>query len=123
MKKVVVLFFVAGVLTAKSQGGLDAWLATSATTQAKIGSIKNEMGSFIASLSKDKRSDIKFLRKSVGLKQKVLAGKIVTAVEHLSRCENGSLVMSPTMEKLLLTAEVRPAPMPEAAVVNCFAPV
>lgn len=45
-------------------------------------------------------ADIKFLRKSVGLKQKELAGKIAATVEHLSRCETGALPMSPMMEKL-----------------------
>lgn len=44
--------------------------------------------------------DIKFVRKAVGLKQKELAGKIATTVEHLSRCETGALPMSPMMEKL-----------------------
>jgi len=46
-------------------------------------------------------ADIKFVRKVLGLKQKELASKIEITAEHLSRCETGPLVMSPSSEKLL----------------------
>lgn len=46
-------------------------------------------------------ADIKFLRKAVGIKQKDMAQRIETSFEHLSRCETGALVLSPTTEKLL----------------------
>lgn len=46
-------------------------------------------------------ADIKFVRKALGVKQKDLAGKLELSVEHLSRCETGTLPMSPGSEKLL----------------------
>jgi DNA-binding transcriptional regulator YiaG len=46
-------------------------------------------------------ADIKFLRKAVGVKQKDAARSIEMSAEHMSRCENGSLPMSPGSEKLL----------------------
>jgi hypothetical protein len=64
VKKILVLFLVAGSLTAKSQGGLDSWLASSAASQAQIAHAKNDLNSFIGSLSKDKRSDASLLRKT-----------------------------------------------------------
>src|SRR5690242_459562 len=45
-------------------------------------------------------ADIKFIRKALGLKQKELASKIDLTIEHLSRCETNTLVMSPGSEKL-----------------------
>ena len=45
-------------------------------------------------------ADMKFVRKSLGLKQKELGVKLDMTVEHLSRCENDALVMSPGSEKL-----------------------
>ena len=45
-------------------------------------------------------ADIKFVRKSLSLKQKELADKIELTVEHLSRCENNAVVLSPGGEKL-----------------------
>ncbi|MBG6211718.1 transcriptional regulator with XRE-family HTH domain [Labrenzia sp. EL_126] len=44
--------------------------------------------------------EIKFVRKAIGLKQKELATKIELTPEHLSRCENGALPISPSAEKL-----------------------
>jgi len=46
-------------------------------------------------------ADIRFIRKAIGVKQKDMAQRIETSHEHLSRCEAGALVMSPTTEKLL----------------------
>ena len=46
-------------------------------------------------------AEIKFIRRSLGVKQKDMAQRIEMSTEHLSRCEIGSLVMSPTSEKLL----------------------
>lgn len=46
-------------------------------------------------------ADIKFVRKGIGVKAKDLAQRIEMSPEHLSRCEAGTLVMSPTSEKLL----------------------
>jgi hypothetical protein len=61
VKKLILLLLIAGCLTAKSQS-LDSWLATSGTT--KSSAIKDEVSSFIVSLSGDKRSDIRVLRKT-----------------------------------------------------------
>ena len=44
---------------------------------------------------------MKFIRKALGLKQKDLAQRIEITAEHLSRCEGGQLILSPTTEKLL----------------------
>lgn len=46
-------------------------------------------------------ADIRFIRKAIGTKQKDMAKSIEMSQEHLSRCEAGALVMSPTSEKLL----------------------
>ena len=46
-------------------------------------------------------ADIRFIRKAICVEQKDMAQKIETSPEHLSRCEAGTLVMSPTTEKLL----------------------
>jgi DNA-binding transcriptional regulator YiaG len=46
-------------------------------------------------------ADIRFIRKAICIKQKDMAQRIETSHEHLSRCEAGTLVMSPTTEKLL----------------------
>lgn len=46
-------------------------------------------------------SDIRFVRRAIGVKQKDVARSIEMSPEHLSRCEAGNLVMSPTSEKLL----------------------
>ena len=62
MKKVILFLLVAGSLTAKSQS-LDLWLAASgAATNDTV--VKDELSTFIGSLSKDKRSDISLLRKT-----------------------------------------------------------
>jgi DNA-binding transcriptional regulator YiaG len=53
--------------------------------------------------------DVKFVRKALGLKQKELAQRIEITAEHLSRCEAGQLVMSPTTEKLLRIFAVKTA--------------
>ena len=46
--------------------------------------------------------EIHFLRKAIKAKQKELARRIFEmSAEHLSRCESGAMVMSPTSEKLL----------------------
>lgn len=45
--------------------------------------------------------DIRFLRKCLNLKAKDVAKKIEVTPEHLSRCENKALVISPASEKLL----------------------
>lgn len=45
-------------------------------------------------------AELKFVRKSIGLKQKELAARIDMTPEHLSRCEADALVMSPSTEKL-----------------------
>lgn len=44
-------------------------------------------------------SEMKFIRKILGLKQSDFANKLDLSVEHLSRCENG-LPLSPQNEKL-----------------------
>lgn len=44
--------------------------------------------------------DVKFVRKAIGVKQKDLAVRLSMTPEHLSRCEAGALVMSPTAETL-----------------------
>ena len=46
-------------------------------------------------------ADIRFLRKSLGLKSKELAEKIDISPEHLSRCEAGDKVLSSNSEKAL----------------------
>jgi DNA-binding transcriptional regulator YiaG len=46
-------------------------------------------------------ADIRFIRKAIGVKQKDMALRLGMSCEHLSRCETGTLVMSPTSEKLL----------------------
>lgn len=46
-------------------------------------------------------ADIRFVRKAIGVKQKEMAQKIEMSHEHLSRCESGTLVLSPGAEKLL----------------------
>jgi len=46
-------------------------------------------------------ADIKFLRKAVGVKQKVLAKAIEVDPATLSRCENGMQPLGPASEKLL----------------------
>ncbi|MRI57715.1 hypothetical protein D8770_28020 [Methylobacterium sp. DB1607] len=45
--------------------------------------------------------DIRFLRKCLGIKAKDLAQKIAVTAEHLSRCENKAVPISPASEKLL----------------------
>ena len=45
--------------------------------------------------------DIKFLRKSLGLKSKDLASKLDITPEHMSRCEAGFKVLSPNSERVL----------------------
>lgn len=45
--------------------------------------------------------DIRFLRKTLGMKSKELAAKLDVSAEHLSRCEQGSKVLSPNSEKVL----------------------
>ncbi|HVV94269.1 MAG TPA: helix-turn-helix domain-containing protein [Hyphomicrobiales bacterium] len=45
--------------------------------------------------------DVRFIRKAIDLKQKDLASVIEVSPEHLSRCENGALPMSPSSEKLM----------------------
>ena len=45
--------------------------------------------------------DIRFLRKCLNLKAKEVAKKIEVSAEHLSRCENMALPISPASEKLL----------------------
>jgi len=45
--------------------------------------------------------EIHFIRKAIKAKQKELAQRIEMSAEHLSRCESGAMVMSPTSEKLL----------------------
>lgn len=45
--------------------------------------------------------DIRFLRQVIGWKSKKLAEMISVTPEHLSRCENGAKVLSPTSDKLL----------------------
>jgi transcriptional regulator with XRE-family HTH domain len=45
--------------------------------------------------------DIRFLRKTLGMKAKELAAKLDISPEHLSRCEQGSKVLSPNSEKVL----------------------
>ena len=45
--------------------------------------------------------DIKFLRKSLGLRSKDLAVKLDVSAEHLSRCETGDKILSPNSEKVL----------------------
>jgi DNA-binding transcriptional regulator YiaG len=47
--------------------------------------------------------DIKFLRKTLGLKSKDLAEKLDIGPEHLSRCESGDKILSPNSEKVLRT--------------------
>lgn len=46
-------------------------------------------------------AEIRFIRRALGIKQKDFAQRIEMSAEHLSRCESGSPVMSPTSEKLL----------------------
>lgn len=48
-----------------------------------------------------KSGDIKFLRKTLGLKAKDLAEKLDITAEHLSRCETGDKVLSQNSEKVL----------------------
>lgn len=48
-----------------------------------------------------KGGDIRFLRKTLGLRGKDLAEKLDITPEHLSRCENGDKVLSPNSEKVL----------------------
>lgn len=45
--------------------------------------------------------DIRFLRKTLGLKAKDLAEKLDVSPEHLSRCEAGDKILSPNSEKVL----------------------
>lgn len=45
--------------------------------------------------------DIKFLRKTLGMKSKDLAAKLDVSPEHMSRCEAGAKVLSPNSEKVL----------------------
>lgn len=46
-------------------------------------------------------ADIKFLRKSLGLRSRDLASKLDISPEHFSRCESGDKVLSPNSEKVL----------------------
>lgn len=48
-----------------------------------------------------KGQDIRFLRKTLGLKAKELADKLDISAEHLSRCESGDKILSPNSEKVL----------------------
>lgn len=48
-----------------------------------------------------KGGDIRFLRKTLGLKAKDLAEKLDLTPEHLSRCESGDKILSPNSEKVL----------------------
>lgn len=45
--------------------------------------------------------DIRFMRKALSIQAKDLAQKIAVSAEHLSRCENKALPISPASEKLL----------------------
>jgi DNA-binding transcriptional regulator YiaG len=54
-------------------------------------------------------ADIKFIRKAICLKQKDLASKLEMSTEHVSRCETGALVMSPSSEKLLRILSLKSA--------------
>lgn len=48
-----------------------------------------------------KAGDIKFLRKTLGLRNKELSEKLDISPEHLSRCESGDKTLSPNSEKVL----------------------
>lgn len=48
-----------------------------------------------------KGCDIRFLRKTLGLKAKELAGILDISPEHLSRCESGEKLLSNSNEKVL----------------------
>lgn len=47
--------------------------------------------------------DIRFLRKTLGLKSRDLAEKLDVSPEHLSRCESGEKILSSNSEKVLRT--------------------
>jgi DNA-binding transcriptional regulator YiaG len=51
--------------------------------------------------AKLKAGDIKFLRKTLGVKSKELASKLDVTPEHMSRCEAGHKVLSPNSERVL----------------------
>lgn len=67
------------------------------------GLIKQIAVSRAAHPMKLKSGDIKFLRKTLGLKGKDLAEKLDISAEHLSRCENGDKTLAPNSEKVLRT--------------------
>jgi DNA-binding transcriptional regulator YiaG len=50
-----------------------------------------------------KGGDVRFLRKTLGLKGKDLASRLDITPEHLSRCETGEKVLSTSSEKVLRT--------------------
>jgi len=50
-----------------------------------------------------KAGDIKFLRKSLGMKSRELAAKLDISPEHMSRCESGDKTLAPNSEKVLRT--------------------
>jgi DNA-binding transcriptional regulator YiaG len=54
-----------------------------------------------ANPAKFRAGDIRFLRKTLGLKSKELAEKLDVGPEHISRCEAGDKVLSPNSEKVL----------------------
>jgi DNA-binding transcriptional regulator YiaG len=67
-----------------------------------------------------KGGDIRFLRKTLGLKAKELAGKLDISAEHLSRCEAGDKTLSPNSEKVLRTLVILEAVyVLQRAVADC----
>jgi DNA-binding transcriptional regulator YiaG len=63
--------------------------------------------------------DIRFLRKAIDLRSKVLAERLDISAEHLSRCENGEKVLSPNSEKMLrLLVILEPFRVLEDAMAN-----
>lgn len=65
------------------------------------GLIKQIAVSRAAHPAKLKSNDIRFLRRSLGLKSKEMAEKLDIGPEHFSRCEKGEKTLSPNSEKVL----------------------